>query len=166
MVPSGFRRFLHLRFINQFSKMWHRLASKASNKKGAKIEHDSSGFYLKVFFQNMYQTKAEFKNLDDSEVLKSDFPGLWTSAVSMTSTASTTSTASASFWQKKYWSWWFYCSWHPNDQYWSLLVKWIIKNPNLHWYLHPLCRRLLRPTNVTFLKTGWWNSNVRTSWSQ
>ena len=41
-----------------------------------------------------HQTKAEFKNLDDSEVLSSDFPGLKTSAVSMASTASTTSVAS------------------------------------------------------------------------
>ena len=36
------------------------------------------------------QNKAEFKNLDDSEVLSIDFPGLKTSAVSMTSTASAT----------------------------------------------------------------------------
>ena len=31
------------------------------------------------------------------------------------------------------------------------------------WY--PSCWRLLRPVYVTFLKTGWWNSNVQTSWS-
>ena len=57
----------------------------------------------KVFFSK-YQNKAEFKNMDDSEVLSSDFPGLRTSAFSMTSTASTTSMASmtstASFHQK------------------------------------------------------------------
>ena len=29
------------------------------------------------------------------------------------------------------------------------------------WY--PFCRRLLRPAYVTFLKTGWWNSNFQTS---
>ena len=29
------------------------------------------------------------------------------------------------------------------------------------WY--PLCRRLLRPAYVNFLKTGWWNSNFQTS---
>ena len=29
------------------------------------------------------------------------------------------------------------------------------------WY--PFCWRLLRPADVTFLKTGWWNSNIRTS---
>ena len=53
-----------------------------------------------------HQCKAEFKNLDDSEALNSDFPGLKTSAVSMTSVASTASMASmtstASFHQKLY----------------------------------------------------------------
>jgi hypothetical protein len=52
-----------------------------------------------------HQNKAEFKNLDDSEVLSSDFLDLRTSAASVTSTASTTSVASmtftASFHQKK-----------------------------------------------------------------
>ena len=41
-----------------------------------------------------HQYKAEFKNLDDSEVLSSDFSGLRTSAASLTSLASATSTAS------------------------------------------------------------------------
>ena len=31
------------------------------------------------------------------------------------------------------------------------------------WY--PFCWRLLRPAYVTFLKTGWWNSNFQTSWT-
>ena len=30
------------------------------------------------------------------------------------------------------------------------------------WY--PFYPRLLRPADATFLKTGWWNSNNRTSW--
>jgi hypothetical protein len=34
-----------------------------------------------------HQNKAEFKNLDDNEVLDIDFPGLGTSATFMTSTA-------------------------------------------------------------------------------
>ena len=54
-----------------------------------------------IFFK--HQNKAELKN---SEVLSCDFPGLRTSAASMTSTASTTSMASmtstASFHQKIY----------------------------------------------------------------
>jgi hypothetical protein len=59
----------------------------------------------KILFSK-YQNKAEFKNLDDSEVLSSDFPALRTYAASMTSTASTASMASvsftASFHQKSY----------------------------------------------------------------
>ena len=53
-----------------------------------------------------HKNKAEFKCLDDSEVLSSDFPGLKTSAASMTSVASTASMASmtstALFHQKNY----------------------------------------------------------------
>jgi len=53
-----------------------------------------------------HKNKAEFKCLDESEVLNSDFPGLKTSAASMTSVASTASMASttstASFDQKIY----------------------------------------------------------------
>ena len=66
------------------------------------IFHDSTP---KNFFSK-HKNKAEFKCLDDSEVLSSDFPGLKTSAASMTLTASTTSVASmtstASFHQKIY----------------------------------------------------------------
>ena len=31
------------------------------------------------------------------------------------------------------------------------------------WY--SFCQRLLRPSDVIFLITGWWNTNIRTSWS-
>ena len=127
------------------------------------IFHNST---RKIFFQNI-KNKAEFKNLDDSEVLGSDFLVFRTSAASMTSTASTTSMASmtstASFHQKFYWSWWLDHSWHPNDQYWPLFLEWIIKNPNFHWYLLPFCRRLLRSADITFFKTGCWNYNIQTS---
>ena len=57
-------------------------------------------------FFSKHTNRAEFNDMDDSEVLSSDFPGLRTSAASMTSTASTTSMASmaskASFHQKFY----------------------------------------------------------------
>ena len=80
------------------------------------IFHDSS----KIILFSKHQNKAEFKHLDASEVPSCDFPGLRTSAASMTSTASTTSMASmtstASFHQKNYWSWWLDHSWHQNDQ--------------------------------------------------
>ena len=52
-----------------------------------------------------HQNKTEIKCLDDSEVLSSDFPGLKTSAASMTSVALTASMASmtstASFHQEE-----------------------------------------------------------------
>ena len=47
------------------------------------IFHDSTFF-------SKHQNKAEFNNMDDSEVLSRDFPGLRTSAASMASTASAT----------------------------------------------------------------------------
>ena len=57
------------------------------------IFHDSTKMKI---FQNI-KMNEKFKNLDDSEVLNSDFPGQKTSAGSMTSTASTTSVASMTF---------------------------------------------------------------------
>ena len=66
------------------------------------ISHD---FTQKIYFSK-HKNKAEFKCLDDSKVLSSDFPGLKTSAASMTSVASTASMASmtstTSFHQKNY----------------------------------------------------------------
>ena len=63
--------------------------------------HDST---KKIF--SKHPNKAELNDMDDFEVLSSDFPGLRTYAASMTSTASTTSMASinstASFHQKNY----------------------------------------------------------------
>jgi hypothetical protein len=50
------------------------------------IFHDST---KKMVFK--HQNKAKFKNLDDSGVLSSDFPGLTISTASMTLTASTAS---------------------------------------------------------------------------
>ena len=54
------------------------------------IFHDSTP--KKCF--SKHQNKVEFKNLDDSEVLSSDFPGPRTPAASLTSSASATSLAS------------------------------------------------------------------------
>ena len=51
------------------------------------IFHDSTK--TKLF--SKYQSKAKFKNLDDTKVLSSDFPGLKAAATSMTSTASSAS---------------------------------------------------------------------------
>ena len=46
------------------------------------------------FIFSKHQNKAEIQNLDDSEVLISDFPGIRTSAASITLSASTASMAS------------------------------------------------------------------------
>ena len=129
------------------------------------IFHDSNKKYL----FSKHQNKAEFRNLDDSAVISSDFPGLRTFAALMSSTASTTSvtsmTSTASFYQKII---------HPDG--------WIIPTTKMTntiaflrnrssklqfftdiWYL--FCRRLWRPANFSFLKTGWQNSNFQNSWN-
>ena len=142
MVRSGFRRFGNLSFSDQFLKKWNRLASTEKVLKFNMIFHDSS----KIILFSKHQNKAEFKDLDDSLGLRSDFPGLRTSAVSMTSTASMTSVASmtstASIHQNTYWSWCLDHSWHPNDQCQSLFVEWIIKIQFFHLYLIPFSWRL------------------------
>ena len=80
-----------------------------------------------------HQCKAEFKHLDDSEVLSSDFSGSETSTASLTSTASMTSMASmtstASFHTKNLFSMMLLLTWQQNDLSWSCYVEWIIKNP-------------------------------------
>ena len=79
---------------------------------------------------------------------------LLNSAASLTSLTSMPSTAStALFHQKTPWSWWFDHQWHKNIQSEIQIFTEI-------W--HPSCQRMLRLTYVTFLKTGWWNSNVQT----
>ena len=126
--------------------------------------------YQKYLFSK-HQYKAQFRNLDNSAVISSDFPGLRTFAASMISTDLTTSVASrtstASISSK------------------NLLIL-IVRSslaPKL-WKSVPFCgmdhqksnfllisvtlsfgvfRRLLRPADFTFFKTGWWNSNVHTS---
>jgi hypothetical protein len=66
------------------------------------IFHDSN----QKNFSSKHKNRAEFKCLDDSEVLSSEFSGLKISAASMTSVASTASmtsmTSTASFHQKIY----------------------------------------------------------------
>jgi hypothetical protein len=105
MVPSGFRRIAHLCFINQFSKndiTWPQQPLTEKMRKFNMIFHDST----QITFYFKHKNKAEFKCLDDSEVLSSGFLGLKTSAASMTSVTSAASMASmtstASFHQKNY----------------------------------------------------------------
>ena len=90
---------------NNFEKnyiSWPQQPPKEKVLKLNMIFHDSTP---QSFFSN-HKNKAEFRCLDDSEVLSCDFTGLKTSAASMTSVASTASmapmTSTASFHQKNY----------------------------------------------------------------
>ena len=111
---------------------------------------------MQIFFFSKHQNKAEFKNRDDSEVLRSDFPGLRTFATSMTSTASTTSVASmtstASFHQKLYSTRSLDHPQHTNDQHNSFFVELIIKNPIFHQYLIPFLSKAAEASLCHFLK--------------
>ena len=107
--------------INAIKNQKLRLTSQKKKVSSSNLEIKYAYWLLKKFpqfydstpknFFSKHKYKADFKCLDDSEVLSSDFPGLKTSAASMTSVASTASMASmtstASFHQKNYWSWWF-----------------------------------------------------------
>ena len=62
-------------FSSTSSKKKHKLASTASNRKVTKIQPDISCFNQNIFFSK-HQNKAEFKNLEDPEVFRSDFPDL------------------------------------------------------------------------------------------
>ena len=97
--------------------------------------HDSTP--LKSF--SKHQNKDDIKNLDDSEILGSDFSDPRTSATSLTSSASAASLASTAsktlFHQKSSWSQWLDHPWHQNNHCWPFFVKWIIKNSIFYWYL-------------------------------
>ena len=104
MVPGGFRRIALFVSSTSFEKNdigWPQQPLTAKVLKFNMIFHDPT---QKNFFSK-HKNKAEFKCLDDFEVLSSDFPGLKTSAASMTSVASTASMASmtltASFHQEE-----------------------------------------------------------------
>ena len=115
------------------------MAYTASDRKGAKTQYDISWLYpQKTFFQNIKikLNSNAWMTLKSSKVI---FKNRETSAASLTSAASATSLSSlaspALFPPRNSWSWWFDHHWHQNDQYWSLFVEWIIKNPLFHWYL-------------------------------
>ena len=115
------------------------------------------------FFFSKHPNKAEFDDMDDSEVLSSDVSGLRASAASMTSTASTTSMASmtstASFHQTitdpDGWI-------IPGTKMANTCLFLLNRSSKTQFFTniwYPFCRRLLRPADATFLKTGGWNSN-------
>ena len=102
---------------------------------------------IKIISFSKHQCKAEFKNLNDSEVLSGDFAGLKTSAASMTS--------KASFHQNNYSSWWLDHPYQQKDQYQFFFEE---RSSNIQFFTdiwYPFYWRLLRPANITVLKTGW-----------
>ena len=125
--------------------------------KSAKIPHDFSWFYQKKMCSKG-QNKAKFKNLDNFDVLSSDFEALKTSCTSLTSSASAASLASATFTtlftQRTSLFWWFDHICHKMTNtgpfLWNGSSKILIFTEI--WY--SFCRRLLRPVDVIFLKNG------------
>ena len=108
MASGGFKFCVSSTSFQKNDIGWSQLPLTEKVLKYNMIFHDST---LKNVFSK-HKNKAEFKCLDDSEVLSNDFPGLKTSAASMTSAASAASMASmtsvtsitstASFYQTNY----------------------------------------------------------------
>ena len=152
-------RTTHLCFINQFSKKKLWLASTASDRKGAKIQLDISWFYPKIlFFQNIkiklnsrtwMTLKSPIVIFQALEPLQPQWPQQP---------------------QQPQWPQW------PQQPHFIKKITdpdgWIIPGTKMTntcpfllngsskpqfftniWY--PFCQRLLRPANITFLKTGW-----------
>ena len=90
VVSGGKKNFVSSTFFQKNYIGWPQQPLTEKVLKFNMIFHDSTP---KNIFSK-HENKAEFKCLDDFEVLSSDFPGLKTSAASMTSVASTASMAS------------------------------------------------------------------------
>ena len=162
-------RSTHLCFINQFSKKLHLLASTASDRKGAKFQLDTSWFYPKILsFQNIkiklnsrtwMTPKSPIVIFQALEPLQPQWPQQP---------------------QQPQWPQW------PRQPHFIKTFThsdgWIIRTTKMtnassflrnrssktHWFTdiwYPFCQWLWRPAYVIFLKTGWWNSNFRTSWT-
>jgi hypothetical protein len=142
--------------LSSFQKSSIGWPQQPQTEKGLKfnvIFHDST----QNFFFSKHPNKAESNDMDDPEVLSSDFSGLWTFAASMTSTASTTSMAS------------YHQTFTDPD-------SWIIpgtKMTNIYRFLwnksqfftniwYNLCRRLLRPAMLLFWEPV---DKTQTSWT-
>ena len=122
LMLSGFLSGGHLYLIHHLKLFWPHMASTASCRKVAKIQHKFSGFCQKIFFskhQNKAPLDLKLMNSRTWMTLNSSvliFQALETSAVSLTSAASATLLAStafkAQFPQKTSWSLWFDHYWH------------------------------------------------------
>ena len=146
-----------------FQKKWHRLASAASDRKGAKTQYDISWFYpQKTFFQNVkiklnsnawMTLKSSVLIFQALKPLQPQWPQ-WP--------------------QQPQWPQWprqphFIKNFTDPDGLIIPSTQMTTTNPFLWnrsskikfftniWY--SFCRRLLRPADVIFLKTGWWNTN-------
>ena len=82
LMLSGFLSSENLCLIHYLKLFWLHTASTASDRKGAKVQHEFSWFIKKNIFFKTSKWSAispkiiEFKNLEDSEVHSCDFPGL------------------------------------------------------------------------------------------
>ena len=124
------------------------------------IIHDSDKKYL----FSKHQNKAEFRNLDDSAVISSDFPGLGTCSLNNVYSLNNLSgfnDLGSLISSKILFNLMVGSSLAPK---WPVSVPFFWKRSSKIqiftdiWYF--FYRRLLRPAYVTFLKTGWQNSNA------
>ena len=115
---------------------------------------DNSWFYQKNTILSKYQNKAEFKKLDDFEVLSSNFPGLITWASTLTSTASATAIASSTstslFQQRTSWPW-------------AMATKWPIMN-NGPSFRNGSSKIQFFTKIGTFSVGGWWGHPMLLFW--
>ena len=168
MVPSSFRRIAHLCFINQFSKKWHWLASTASSGRVSDISKKLG------FLRSIPQIGTCIGHLDSGDdqiirisifLMKWGCLGHWGHWGCWGHWGHWGSRGFKA-WKNHYWG----LQSHPGV--WIHLYFYVLKKRILgrimkfqikFWHL--FCWRLLRPANAIFLKTGGWNTNIRTSWS-
>ena len=156
-------------FINWFSKKWHWLASTASNRKGVKIQYDISWFYPKnTFFQNikiklywnaLMTLKSSVVIFQALKPLQSQWPRWpqqprwpqWPQQPHFIKKSTDTDDLIIPITQMT----------NTSSFLWNRSSK--MQFFTDIWYC--FCWRLLRPANVIFLKTVWWNTNFFTSLS-
>ena len=157
----------HLSFVNQFSK-----ASTASDRKGTKYQ-------WKIGFLRIQSTTRDlcwsfwwqgWSNNQDQEVF---WEKRAVEAVEASKVAEVTEVNEAAEVSKAWKITFEDCRVIQVLEFSNLRTKitlfwWFEKNiflQNHVEFLHLFCQRLLRPAHVIFLKTGWWNTNVQSSWS-
>ena len=150
---SRFPNFHQLSFIKKISKKLQQSLTEKMLKFNMTWHFFSNHQNKVILFLKLLNTRT-WITLNSSVVI---FQALETSLTSVIFTTSLASTAQ--FPQKTSWSWWSEHLWHQNEQYWSLFVEWIIKNPILHRYLVPSLLEAVEASLCNFLNIFWWNSN-------